>query len=127
MDKIIRLDYDGKVSEEEIREWIGFASKIIGVKVKKIATFKSRNGGMHVYVFTDDATDIQAFLFRYYAGEDRRRINADVRRWKSGYPIDYSYLFYAYIRKPQTRHELAAEFEYFIHVLAVANEYYPLY
>ena len=101
--KIIRMDYDGNVSEDEIREWISFVSKLMEIKIRRITIFPSRNGGKHVYVFTDDISDIQAFLFRYYANEDRKRINADIRRWKHNYPIEYSYLFYAYIKKPKVR------------------------
>jgi hypothetical protein len=77
--KIIRMDYDGNVSEDEIREWIKYATEIMGIKIRKITIFLSRNGGKHVYVFTDTISDIQAFLFRYYANEDRKRINADIK------------------------------------------------
>jgi len=125
--KIIRLDYDGNVSEDQIRKWIRYAADIMKVKVKKITIFPSRNGGKHVYVFTDNVTDIQSFLFRYYANEDRKRINADVRRWKYGYPIDYSYLFYAYIKKPKVFSTLPMDFELWDYILAITSEYYPLY
>jgi hypothetical protein len=127
MAKIIRLDYDGNVPEEQIREWIKYASEIVGVKVNKITIFTSRNGGKHVYVFADYVSDIQAFLFRYYANEDRRRINADIRRWKHGYPIEYSYLFYAYIRKPKVSNTLPLDFEFWDYLLANAVRYCPLY
>jgi len=125
--KIIRLDYDGNISEEQIREWIKYASEIMGIEVKKVTIFPSRNGGRHVYVFTDDVTDIQAFLFRYYANEDRKRINADIRRWKYNYPIEYSYLFYAYIKKPKAFNTLPLDFELWDYLLANALRYYPLY
>lgn len=127
MAKIIRLDYDGNISEEQIREWVKFAAEITGIKIQKVVTFVSRNGGRHVYVFADYASDIQAFLFRYYANEDRKRINADIRRWKYGYPIDYSYLFYAYIRKPKVFNTLPLDFEFWDYLLANALRYYPLY
>jgi len=124
--KLIKLDYDG-TSRKEIAEWIDFASEITGVKIKRITMFPSRNGGTHVYIYTsNDVTDIQVFLFKYYANEDRRRVNADIRRWKYGYPKDYSYLFYAYINKPKASTTLPNEFEFFIHVLAIASEHYPL-
>jgi hypothetical protein len=125
--RVIRLDYDGNVSEDQIREWIKYASEITGVKVRKVTIFTSRNGGRHAYVFTDDISDIQSFLFRYYANEDRKRINADVRRWKCGYPIEYSYLFYAYIKKPRVFNTLLRDFEFWDYLLAVAVRYCPLY
>jgi len=125
--KIIRLDYDGNVSEDQIREWIRYAADIMKVKVKKITIFPSRNGGKHVYIFTDDVTDIQLFLFKYYANEDRKRINAEIRRWKYGYPIDYSYLFYAYIKKPKSFNTLPMDFELWDYILAITIKYYPLY
>jgi hypothetical protein len=125
--KLIKLDYDG-MDRKEIAEWIDFASKITNIKIKRITMFSSRNGGTHVYVYVpNDVTDIQIFMFKYYANEDRRRVNADIRRWKYGYPKDYSYLFYAYINKPKASISLPNEFEFFINVLAIANEYYPLY
>ena len=127
MAKIIKLDYDGDASEEQIREWIQFAAEITGVRVNKIVMFTSRNGGRHVYVFADYVSDIQTFLFRYYANEDRRRINADIRRWKHGYPVDYSYLFYAYIKKPKVPNTLPLDFEFWDYLLANALRYYPLY
>jgi hypothetical protein len=127
MAKVIRLDYDNNIPEEQIREQIKFAAEITGVRVKKIVAFPSRNGGRHVYVFADYESDIQAFMFRYYANEDRRRINADIRRWKYGYPVDYSYLFYAYIRKPKVSNTLPTEFELWDFVLAIAVRHYPLY
>jgi len=125
--KLIKLDYDG-MDRKEIAEWIDFASEVTGIKVRRITMFPSRNGGTHVYVYVpNDVTDIQIFMFKYYANEDRRRVNADVRRWKYGYPKDYSYLFYAYINKPKASVSIPNEFEFFINVLAIANEYYPLY
>jgi len=125
--KLIKLDYDG-MDRKEIAEWIDFASEITNIKIKRITMFSSRNGGTHVYVYVpNDVTDIQIFMFKYYANEDRRRVNADIRRWKYGYPKDYSYLFYAYINKPKASISLPNEFEFFINVLAIANEYYPLY
>jgi len=125
--KLIKLDYDG-MDRREIAEWIDFASEITNIKIKRITMFSSRNGGTHVYVYVpNDVTDIQIFMFKYYANEDRRRVNADIRRWKYGYPKDYSYLFYAYINKPKASISLPNEFEFFINVLAIANEYYPLY
>jgi len=125
--KIIRLDYDGNISEAQIKELIKYASEITGIKVNKITIFSSRNGGKHVYVFTDNVFDIQAFIFRYYANEDRKRINADTRRWKYGYPIEYSYLFYAYIKKPRIFSTLPLDFEFWDYLLAVTVKYYPLY
>jgi hypothetical protein len=127
MGKVIRLDYDGNIAEHQIKEWVKWAAEITGIKVRKVTIFPSRNGGKHVYVFADYASDTQAFLFRYYANEDRRRINADVRRWKHGYPVDYSYLFYAYLRKPKTPQSLPLDFEFWDFVLATAIRYYPLY
>jgi len=125
--KLIKLDYDG-MDRKEIAEWIDFASEITNIKIKRITMFPSRNGGTHVYVYVPNyVTDIQVFMFKYYANEDRRRVNADIRRWKYGYPKDYSYLFYAYINKPKASISLPNEFEFFINVLAIANEYYPLY
>lgn len=125
--RVIKLDYDGNVTEQEVREWIEFAARVMRVEVKKVALITSRNGGMHAYVYVPGGvTDVQAFLFRYYANEDRKRINADVRRWKHGYPASYSYLFYAYINKPRQALPLPGEFELYIHVLAVAGEHYPL-
>ena len=125
--KLIKLDYDG-ISRKKITEWIDFASEITRVEIKRITMFSSRNGGTHVYVYVpNDVTDIQIFMFKYYANEDRRRVNADIRRWKYGYPKDYSYLFYAYINKPKASISPPSEFEFFINVLAIANEYYPLY
>ena len=125
--KLIKLDYDG-MDRKEIAEWIDFASEITNTKIKRITMFSSRNGGTHVYVYVpNDVTDIQIFMFKYYANEDRRRVNADIRRWMFGYPKDYSYLFYAYINKPKASILLPNEFEFFINVLAIANEYYPLY
>ena len=125
--KIIRMDYDDNVSEDEIREWIKYASELMGIKIRKITIFPSRNGGKHVYVFTDDISDIQSFLFRYYANEDRKRINADIRRWKHNYPIEYSYLFYAYIKKPKVFNTLPLDFELWDYLLAITLLYYPLY
>ncbi len=125
--KIIRLDYDGNVSEDQIREWIKYASEIMRIEIKKVTIFTSRNGGKHVYVFTDNISDIQSFLFRYYANEDRKRINADVRRWKYNYPIEYSYLFYAYIKKPKVFNILPLDFEFWDYLLAITVRYYPLY
>jgi len=125
--KIIRMDYDGNVSEDEIREWIKYASELMGIKIRRITIFPSRNGGRHVYVFTDDISDIQSFLFRYYANEDRKRINADIRRWKHNYPIEYSYLFYAYIKKPKVFNTLPLDFELWDYLLAITLLYYPLY
>ena len=125
--KIIRMDYDSNVSEDEIKEWIKYASELMGVKISRITIFPSRNGGKHVYVFTDDISDIQAFLFRYYANEDRKRINADIRRWKHNYPIEYSYLFYAYIKKPKVFNTLPLDFELWDYLLATTLRYYPLY
>jgi hypothetical protein len=124
---IIRMDYDGNVSEDQIRGWISYASEIMGIKIKKITVFPSRNGGKHVYVFTDKASDIQIFLFKYYANEDRRRINAEIRRWRYGYPKDYSYFFYAYIKKPKSSDALPSDFEFWDYVLAITTQYYPLY
>jgi hypothetical protein len=124
--KIIRLDYDGNVSEDQIREWIKYASELMRIKIKKMTIFPSRNGGKHVYVFTDNVTDTQSFLFRYYANEDRKRINADIRRWKYGYPIEYSYLFYAYIKKPKAFNTLPLDFELWDYLLAITLRYYPL-
>jgi hypothetical protein len=127
MAKVIRLDYDGDVSEEQILQWLKFAAEVTGVGIRKITIFPSRNGGRHVYVFADYASDIQTFLFRYYANEDRKRINADIRRWKHGYPIEYSYLFYAYIKKPKVFNTLPLDFEFWDYLLASAIKYYPLY
>ena len=125
--KIIRMDYDGNVSEDEIKEWIKYASELMGIKIMRITIFPSRNRGKHVYVFTDNISDIQAFLFRYYANEDRKRINADIRRWKYNYPIEYSYLFYAYIKKPKIFNTLPLDFELWDYLLAITLLYYPLY
>jgi hypothetical protein len=124
---IIRMDYDGNMSEDQIREWISYASEVTGVKIKKIVIFPSRNGGKHAYVFAGKASDIQVFLFKYYANEDRRRINAEIRRWRHNYPKDYSYLFYAYIKKPKSSDTLPSDFEFWDYVLAIATRYYPLY
>jgi hypothetical protein len=124
---IIRMDYDGNVSEVQINKWVSYASEIMGIKIKKITIFPSRNGGKHVYVFADKASDIQIFLFKYYANEDRKRINAEIRRWKYNYPKDYSYLFYAYIKKPKSFDVLPSDFEFWDYLLAITVRYYPLY
>jgi len=119
---IIRLDYDDK-NEDEVIEWINYASEVIRVKIKDIILRKSRNGGIHTYVYVSGSLNpVQQFLFRYYAGEDRKRINADVKRYNVGYPLGIDFLFYQYVHKPHNKLPHASEFEYFIHVLAIAAE-----
>jgi len=119
---IIRLDYDDR-SEDEVVEWINYASEVMRIRVKDVILRRSRNNGIHAYVYVSGSlTPIQQFLFRYYAGEDRKRINADMKRYNVGYPLGIDFLFYQYISKPYNKLPCASEFEYYIHVLAVAAE-----
>ena len=118
---IIRLDYDDK-TEEEAREWISFAAELLGVEVRGVVMRRSRSGNLHAYVKTAGRlAPLQQFLFRYYAGDDKKRINADVKRHGAGYPLGHDFLFYQYIHKPNSKFCLASEFAYWEYVLLHAS------